>query len=289
MDTSTVSAAVDHYQRYGYTVLRNVFAPGEIASFRQECMTKGRDVLIGPRDFGGLLLSEKIIDPLHRLLGPRVVYFGLASSRYGDEAAYWSSRHFHVDARSDNFDYTQTYPLVRVAIYLQDHDVYSGGLKLRPASWTRYCVEQYGVRRLIRQVFRERSLRQVRPAPGSINLSTRAGDMVIWNLRLHHAGYAVRVARAPECSFHPLIENLIPQALQLPEQHLRCVIFAAYGAPSLYLDRFVENRWRIPAIVDHWKQSGAFDPDIQQLAKSRGLEFRLAHREWRFASRSIGG
>lgn len=273
-DSSDLTS-IDHYRRYGYTIFRNVFNTEEVASMRKECLAKGRDVLFGPRDFGGILFSQKLIDPLNQVLGPRIVYFGLASSRSGDEVVDWSSRHFHVDARGDNFDYTQPYPLVRTGIYLQDHDAYSGGLKLRPGSWKRFCVEQYGARRLIKQVLRERSLRQLRPAPRSINLDLCAGDLVIWNLRIHHTGYAVRVSVAPQRSFHPLVENLIPRAFQLPEQDTRCVIFAAYGAPSAYLDRFLENRWRIPALVEHWKQSGALDPEIRKLAESRGVELRI--------------
>lgn len=271
----TDPTAIDHYRRYGYTIFRNVFNPKEISSMREECLAKGRDVGIGPRDFDGLILSEKLSDLLRTLLGPRIVLFGVSSCRSGDVVADWSSRHLHVDARDDDFDYTRPYPIIHVGIYLQDHDAYSGGVKLRPGSWNRFCVEQYGIRRLIRQLFRERSLRQLLPPPRSINLTTRIGDVAAWNLRTHHTGYAVRVRRFPHRSFHPLIENLIPRTFQLPEQDSRCVIFAAYGAPSPYLDRFIENRWRIPMVVESWRRSGASDPEIQQLAKSRGLDLRL--------------
>ncbi len=268
--------ATDHYRRHGYTVLRNVFDPKEITTLRDECRVKGQSTYIGPRDFNGLLLSEKIIEPLRPLLGPRIVLFGDSSSKSDDKVTDWSSRHFHVDARGDDFDYTQPYPLLRIGIYLQDQDVYSGGLKLRPGSWTRFCVEHYGIRRLIKQALRERSMGQLRPPPGSINIDARSGDVALWNLRIHHTGYAVRLRRAPQRSFHPFVENFIPRAVQCPEQSSRCIIFATYGAPSTYLDRYVENRWRTRELIEHWRRSGACDPEIQQLAEARGLELRFA-------------
>ncbi len=58
--------ATDHYRRDGYTILRNVFNPKEIASLRDECRVKGQIAYIGPRDFNGLLLSQKIIEPLRQ-------------------------------------------------------------------------------------------------------------------------------------------------------------------------------------------------------------------------------
>jgi len=275
-DMPTYATAVDHYRRHGYTILRNVFNPKEIASLRDECRVKVQNTYIGPRDFSGLLVSDKLIEPLRLFLGPRIVIFGDSGSRTDDTVTDWSSRHFHVDARGDDFDYTRPYPLLRIGIYLQDHDVYSGGLKLRPGSWTRFCVEQYGMRRLIKQAFRERSLSQLRPPPGSINLDARAGDVTLWNLRTHHTGYAVRLRRAPQRSFHPFVENLIPRSFRSPEQKTRCAIFATYGAPSAYLDRYVENRWRIAELVENWRRSGADDPEIQQLAEAHGLELRLS-------------
>ena len=157
-DGPTNPTATDHYRLHGYTILRNVFNPKEIATLRDECRVKGQSTYIGPRDFNGLLLSEQLIEPLRPLLGPRIVLFGDSSSKSDDRVTDWSSRHFHVDARGDDFDYTRPYPLLRIGIYLQDHDVYSGGLKLRPGSWTRFCVEQYGMRRLIKHVIRERSM-----------------------------------------------------------------------------------------------------------------------------------
>ncbi len=275
-DGPTNPTATDHYRLHGYTILRNVFNPKKIATLRDECRVKGQSTYIGPRDFNGLLLSEQLIEPLRPLLGPRIVLFGDSSSKSDDRVTDWSSRHFHVDARGDDFDYTRPYPLLRIGIYLQDHDVYSGGLKLRPGSWTRFCIEQYGMRRLIKHVIRERSMGQLRPPPRSINVDARAGDVALWNLRIHHTGYAVRLRRAPQRSFHPFVENLIPRALQCPEQNSRCTIFATYGAPSTYLDRYVENRWRSPELVDNWRRSGACDPEIQQLAEAHGLELRLS-------------
>ena len=80
-DMPTYATAVDHYRCHGYTILRNVFNPRKIASLRDECRVKGQSTYIGPRDFNGLLLSEKLIEPLRPLLGPRIVLFGDSSSK----------------------------------------------------------------------------------------------------------------------------------------------------------------------------------------------------------------
>ena len=52
-------------------------------------------------------------------------------------------------------------------------------------------------------------------------------------------------------------------------------IFASYGAPSDYLDRYAENRWRSSELVKSWKRNGACDVKYQEMARSRGLEMRI--------------
>ncbi len=74
----------------------------------------------------------------------------------------------------------------------------------------------------------------------------------------------------------PICGESYPAGPSVSRTKQSCTIFATYGAPSTYLDRYVENRWRSPELVDNWRRSGACDPEIQQLAEAHGLELRLS-------------
>ncbi len=95
---------LNQYRRDGHTILRNVFNPEEIASLRQECGDKGQVAYIGPRDLNEPPDFREAVDHLPQFLGSRIVLFGDSSCRSDDRVAGWSSRHFHVDARGDDFN-----------------------------------------------------------------------------------------------------------------------------------------------------------------------------------------
>lgn len=266
----------EQYRRHGYALVRNVFTPEEIEAMRSEVMSRGDEPFVGLNDFDGVLLSEKIIDHLRPVLGEHIVIFGDSSVHRTEDPSPSKMRHFHVDSRADDFEYANDYPIIRIGIYLQDHDVYSGGLKLRPGSWKNFCREQYGLRRTMKYAMRlGKPGLLFKPTPRSINVPIRAGDLAFWNLRTHHTGYAVRLKFAPDRSFHPRIENLFPRSWHLPVQGVRCSIFATYAAPSAYLDKYLENRWAVPGMADAWRQRGAEDPAIRQKAEQLGLELRV--------------
>jgi hypothetical protein len=278
-------AEVAHYRREGYLVIRDVLASDEVERLRAACERHGAGSVLGRSPFTELLLDERIIGPLKQLLGPRILHFGEASARYDDKVVDSHSRHFHNDSRADDFDFSKPYPVVRVAFYLQDHARRSGGLKLRPRSFERLCRERMGWRRVIRASRRARDPRLLFMGR-STNVASRAGDVVVWNLRLHHSGYAVRLRGLPNLSLLPGIENRVPRWLQIEPDRLRCVIFATFAAPSDYFESFLRDRVERENMVDFWAQSDFDQPYVHELARKAGVTLRLDGLE--FSRRARG-
>lgn len=267
-------AQVAHYRREGYVVIPDVLGSDEVERLRTACEGHTGGSVLGRPLFTETLLDERIIGPLKQLLGPRIVHFGEASARFDDRVADSHSRHFHNDSRGDDFDFSKPYPVVRVGFYLQDHSRRGGGLKLRPRSFERLCRERMGWRRVLRASRRGRSPRLLFMGR-STNVSTRPGDIVVWNLRVHHSGYAVRLRGLPNFSLHPSIENRVPSWLQIAQDSPRCVIFASFGAPSDYFERFLEDRVERESMVDFWANSDFDLPYVHELARKAGITLRL--------------
>ena len=122
----------------------------------------------------------------------------------------------------------------------------------------------------------------LRPRP-TTNVPTRPGDIVIWNLRTHHAGYAIRMKPVPNLSLLPVVERWSPSFLHVPAEHpSRCVIFATYGAPSEYTDKYIRNRVNHRFMKNHWDNSRLDAPEVRELARKNDVELRLdglANRE----------
>jgi hypothetical protein len=154
----------------------------------------------------------------HVLETPELVYFGDSSVQYGEAA-----RGFHKD-NVDRYDGTKSdwqsaYGLVRCGFYCQDHDRYSGGLKIRLAS---HDIPIHTRGRIV-------------------DIRTSYGDLVVWNMRLTHSGNNKRLRLLHGLGLHPRLERVLPEALARPEQLPRISSFCAFGRPGAHLDRYIEN------------------------------------------------
>ena len=262
---------INHFHQFGYILLRDVFTTDEVERLRSACeLDAGGDVL-GRKEFEYILLDDRIIHPLKQLLGDDIVYFGESNVSSGNQ-----SRHMHNDSKNDDFKFSKSYPVVRVGLYLQDHENYSEGLKLRPGSHKKFCIDKNGLKRAIYFLKKTRNFSALYPG-SSINVPSRPGDLLIWNMRTHHSGYAVRVKGLKNYSFHPWVEDRIPKFLQHPSQKKRYVIFASYGIQSDQLDDYIKNRVKRPNKEEYWIQSSKrpFDTaEIQELAKMNRVTLR---------------
>ena len=255
----------------GYVIARSVFSPEEVDRFRRRLklinersetesafdsdsrypelrMLHGDPVSMPElRDLDYVVLDKRIVELVRKLLGTSVTYHGDGSVQIGE-----GPRGFHKDnadrASPEGIDWRGTYGLLRLGIYLQDHQHSSGGLKVRKRSH-RYVSHHRG---------------------WATNLSTRAGDVVFWYLTTSHSGNAIRLKGFPRLCLHPRLESLIPEALCLPESAVRMAIFCTFGSPGAHLQRYIEYQRSRPEVLEHWRRCG-IGPEIDQLAARRDV------------------
>ena len=171
-----------------------------------------------PFDF--LVFNKNIINIVKSLIGSDIVYFGESNTQSGVAV-----RGYHKDSRisdredGSGLDWKGDYPLVRVAIYLQDTDVYSGGVKIMPGSHKMPTSKFRG---------------------GGVNVDAKAGDLVIWKLTTTHSGNAKRFKFMKNLSLHPRIEDFIPATFESPNPIERRAMFVVYGAPGDHLKRYIK-------------------------------------------------
>lgn len=268
----------ESYRTNGYGILRGVFSAQEVKEFRAECDRKGQLSYLTLRDFSSVLLDDRLLAAMRAILGDPVVYYGDSTSRSNDVVGglypKWYARHYHSDSRVEDYDYTKPYELARAGLYLHDTTNCSGGLKLRPGSHVMPCPEQLGIKASIKIALKNKSARFV-VAPGpNRNVATMPGDVVVWNLRLHHAGYAVRMKGMPNLTLPPYIENLLPESMHLKSPDSRSVMFLTYGAQGRHTDNMIRNRWRNRDMRRFWLEQ-AQDTEMVALAKSKGVDIRF--------------
>src|SRR5688572_12119451 len=143
------AALLDGWHRDGYCVSRGLFSEREALTFRQRALDlarqfNGDDIvdkeipvdLLSDAVFQSLVLDPRILSLARELLGPRLVYFG--DSKVTIVRNYWGQFHKDNGRRGpwprgkgyDPFDPQEgPYNVVRILIYLQDHQMVSGNLR----------------------------------------------------------------------------------------------------------------------------------------------------------------
>jgi hypothetical protein len=192
------------------------------------------------RDLDYFVLHPPFIEMARRILGEEVVYFGDSSIRTG-----FGGRGFHKDFQEET---DPPIRMLRFAFYLQAHDRYSGGLKIRLGSHRRVS-------------------RHVGPM---MNVPSLPGDLVIFDLRTSHTGDNLRLRYLPWLCLHPKVENLVPHQLALPEERHRMVVLWTYSAAGSHIDSYLE--W-ITRDRSHWVRT-AWNQRHFDMARARGLILR---------------
>jgi hypothetical protein len=128
----------EQFQQNGYTIVRSLFSPEEIAFYRRELdiLSTGRgqkwtlpDGVCQNRPFWDVIFNEKILSAVRGLLGADIRFL-----QHNDLHVGFSSFHWHRDSvcrvfgKGPDWDESgEPYRLVRVGIYLQDS---AGGFRL---------------------------------------------------------------------------------------------------------------------------------------------------------------
>lgn len=253
-------------EKDGYVIVKSFLSLEEVERLRVLCLSdnfKRKDSvilgdIIGHDVFREIIFSDKLTILLREILGEESVYICDGTARGDDKPLVKEARKFHTDSRADDFYFKKEYPIYRFGIYLQDTDDYSGGLKIRPESHKKLCVDHgtvlNGLYRFLKYLQTYKSFPPVSISSGK-NIDAKAGDLVIWNMRLHHSGHAIRLKVCPKVSLYPWIENWVPDSWKIPEQFKRCVAFFAFGKKSDYLENYYHYINKHPDNISHWENS----------------------------------
>lgn len=166
-----------------------------------------------------LLGNEKFASIINDLVGVAPLYFGESNIHIGIGGRGYHKDNRYSSRNTASIDYESDYSLYRFAIYLHDSDVYSGGVKLVPES---------------------------NKIPGSkyyfkgINITAKAGDIVVWKLTTTHSGNAIRLKFMRNLNLHPRLEGLIPSWMLRSNPIKRRSIFVVIGKQDRHLDNYLE-------------------------------------------------
>lgn len=291
-DYILTSDQIHFFEKNGYLHLKNFISPEDVVSFRKGCYRAAenpdyqRDTL-GIPEFNKFFISKKVISVIGQLLkDDRVQYPGLSQTRADDYARgsdykmFNYNRGWHVDSIPDDFDYSVDYPLVNTGIYLQDHKYHSDGLKVWPGSHRRPCYSFLNLRAFFKSLVVDlikgrlkKFFQKIRPSI-SRNLELESTDFVVWSMRLHHSGFAVRPKLFRKISFPPLVENILPKSIIRPQENKRCVVITAYGRPCLLFDQYIHDQATKEKRKNYYLNSPLNDPAVVSLALKNGVTLR---------------
>lgn len=239
----------EFFKANGYCIVKNVFNSEEMAHFRDiayetlkqdELNGNGKKVVsdiknvfyptgdLLTRPLKKVLLEDKILKIADTILGAKPVYFGDSTYQVGI-----GDRGFHRDnvdrIANQGEDWIGDYDIIRVGVYMQDHDIYSGGLKVIAGSH----VGKKGKRNFV---------------------DSKAGDVVVWSLRTLHSGNAARLKIWPSLVMGYRLENFLPKRLMKDSQQERISCFMSFAKEGKDLERYIEKYMKIK-MVNHIKNS----------------------------------
>lgn len=260
------------FEKDGYLLLKNVFSVEEIERYRDhlEINLTGSESFI-PTDvlseaaLSSFIADGRLIEVARQLLGGTPVYFGDSSAnRYSEDAPVGTFHKDNTDRHDvDAPDWAEPYPLLRFGLYLQDHARQGGGLLLRAGSHN--------------QVYRNRKIEVLNEEVvdwlngRSRYVFSNRGDLVVWNMRLTHAGMG-RFLRGPlKRPITERMQRIVPEFLQSRLAQTRYSMFASFGREGPALDRHLRYLRTRRYMVDMWRASNV-TPDMREEFERHGAK-----------------
>jgi hypothetical protein len=272
---------VAFFKENGYLHLKGVFTSAEVASFREGCMKDvAGDSMCRP-EFRHIMFSARVVNAVKDLLGETIYYPGLSLTRTNDTPARFGLRFFHTDVVGDDGDFATEYAVLNTGMYLEDHAHFSGGLKIRPGSHQHLCVTHKTLKEFLKDLTKRILMLDFGGAWGlvfagrSVNPDLMPGDLLLWWVRTHHSGYAVRPRFFRTLSLPPIIENWLPRWARLPDNPERNVILSIFAAPSKYLETYMKQQVRKSHRKAHFLGNACLEEDdARAVAREMGVTIR---------------
>jgi hypothetical protein len=245
----TFSTTRNQFLEKGYIILKSVFQKEYISKIRDKVIdlsskddTKddsGYELLLN-EDIRNMLLNEKLIRSIKEILATEELLYYSDSNIFIRPNPINTFDRYHKDARGEdrNISNSEEYPILRFGIYFHDAKKFSGGVKIREKSH-KYILIKKSYKDILKEIklllFRKfYNLNSIRLGKG-INIETEEGDVVIWNLRTHHAGMSRRLKLFPKLCLWPIFDRLLPSNFFLPFQYKneRAALFCSFAKNDL--------------------------------------------------------
>lgn len=264
------STAIDaaRFWREGYLLLRGLFSLSEFHDIRENVLESLR-----LREERGASATDALADPLlqdyvhdarlvtvaRRLLErDDIVYYGDGSYAVvghdyepGVHVGGWHRDNTDRDDLGAP-DWQRPYTLIRFGFYLQDHQRRSGGLMVRRKS---HNIMMRGLQAQVNERY----------------LNTGPGDVVVWNMRLQHAGVGRCLRGIPGIALGPWKQRRIPEFLQAPyTAGERAAFWVSYGIDDAHLKRHCDYLVTRTERLGFWKESH-YTPEALALCDEVGL------------------
>lgn len=265
----------EQFEYDGFIVVKDIFSIDEISDIRDNLRSFAEEMTNTPvqienkdfpasrffhadlcavdglKDYNYIVFNPKIINIIKKIIGEDVVYFGESNVHIGEGLRGFHRDSRYSDRRNPNGpDYRSDYNLVRVAIYLHDCDLFSGGVKIVPGS---------------------HDGRNGSGLAGQ-NVDSVKGDIVIWKLTTLHSGNAKRVKGCNKLSLLPRLEEKLPKIIESKNPLERMAMFAVFGAPGEHLERYLDYFQRREDCMQSIRYCGVGD-NLHILAEASGVKW----------------
>jgi ectoine hydroxylase-related dioxygenase (phytanoyl-CoA dioxygenase family) len=241
-------------KKNGYVVIKEFLSQEEVQIYRKSISNLSRRESLSISGLNYFSIQKRIINTLKIFLGEKIYYPFLSkpvNEIYQSQAGK-SFMHNDVHIGVDDFCFEKKTNIYNTGLYLQSHNKLDGGLKVRPKSHKKICLEDHNFLMKLKKVLNfllkkpknisfSQIIRTLLPYK-SINISIDAGDLIIWDIRLHHSGNAKKLKFFPNISLSTYLENLIPSVFTNLNKEERYAIFTVYIGNSEYKDKYIESQ-----------------------------------------------
>ena len=259
---------INSYKKKGYLHLKNVFSKKEIIDLRNYILQNyaqdqsqhliSHDDLLSNEVLENLILDKRIINTVKSILGPNIVYFGESGWNLGRNLTTPSVYHTdNGDRNSYGPDWeTEDYPIIRVAIYLQDHSKQGGGPLMGSKTYQSYIKNMY-----LRVLYQE----TMGPLSGNFKaIPIEIGDLVIWNLRCTHAGGGLKL-KFTNFPISKRLLKIVPKFMISYCKETRILVFGNFGVQSDQLQRYIKYLKTRTYQVKRWQKSKVSEKSIDRM------------------------
>jgi ectoine hydroxylase-related dioxygenase (phytanoyl-CoA dioxygenase family) len=209
---------VREFEEKGYVLVREVIDKDTVARLRPmllEALRKRNsnvldDGIVYYPELYAVLKSPKLVAALGALLGTPFVVPPHTSVMHNSFGVFHADTTV-LDLEGWSFHKDKNYRMVTCAVYLQDNNEFGGGIRLIPGTHRkddayvaltrrkqemRKKVEGSRVRRFLKRASRGRLFdwnKELEEHPDQVDVPSKAGDAVIWDMRLAHRASPAKV------------------------------------------------------------------------------------------------